>query len=81
MADKKLTPKARDYILTAYMEQLLEEGLEFGGEDSMTKILNHTDFDNLRSSYQRLANAISLEERETFIRCAKSTLKPDCPLL
>jgi hypothetical protein len=81
MSEKKPPAKARDYILTAYVEQLIDEGLDFDGDDARTKILNHTDFDNLRSTYQRLANGISLEERETFIRCVKTTLKPDCPLL
>lgn len=80
MAEKK-TPKSHDYILVAYIEQLIDEGLAFGGEDARAQIINHTDFDNLRSTYQRLANAISSEERETLIRCAKTTLKPDCPLL
>lgn len=80
MADKK-SSKQHDYIMVAYIEQLIDEGLSFDGDDERTKILNHTDFDNLRSTYQRIANAISIEERETLIRCAKTTLKPDCPLL
>lgn len=80
MAEKKTT-RQRDHLLTTYVEQLIEEGLSFEGDDQRTQLLNHTDFDNLRSTYQRLANAISLEERETFIRCIKTTLKPDCPLL
>lgn len=81
MSEKKAAQKQRDYILTAFVDQLIDEGLAFDGEDTRSQILNHTDFDNLRSTYQRLANAISLEERETFIRCVKTTLKSDCPLL
>lgn len=80
MAEKK-QPKSREYILIASMESLIEEGLAFEGEDIRSQLLSHTDFDNVRSTYQRLANAMSTEERETFIRFAKSTLKADCPLL
>lgn len=80
MADKK-TAKPHEYILLATMEQLIEEGLAFDGDDNRTQILSHTDFDNVRSTYQRLANGMSVEERETFVRFAKSTLKSDCPLL
>ncbi len=81
MSERKQPAKAHDYILMTYVEQLIDEGLDFDGEDGRTRILNHTDFDNLRSTYQRLANVMSLEERETFIRCVKTTLKSDCPLL
>jgi hypothetical protein len=80
MAEKKPV-RSREYILLAQMEQLIEEGLAFDGEDLAAQILSHTDFDNVRSTYQRLAGQMSTEERETFIRFAKSTLKADCPLL
>lgn len=80
MVEKK-SARSREYILIASMESLIEEGLAFEGEDIRAQILSHTDFDNLRTIYQRLANAMSSEERETILRAIKSTLKADCPLL
>ena len=80
MGEKKAT-KPREYILVAYMEQLLDEGLTFDGETERDRTLSCVDLNNVRSIFQRLANTLSMEERETLIRFAKSTLKEDCPLL
>lgn len=70
--------KSPFYIVTAPMETLLDDGLQFEGDTDKDRMINMTDFIRVRDMFQRFDQNLTIDHRETLLRVLNSCIKsPD----
>jgi len=60
-----------NYLLTAGIDDLYEDGYRFAGETEKDKIVTQFDFDHFRSILQKPGAQFSKDEVDTLVRCMK----------
>jgi len=75
MASKDQKKDSPAYLIVTPVEELIEEGMQFEGDDEKTRMLNQIDFTRLRTTLQRCAQVITRDAEESLIRCLKCCVK------
>ena len=59
------------YLLTAGIDDLYDDGYRFVGETEKDKIVTQSDFDHFRSILQKTGVQYTKDEIDTLVRCIK----------
>ena len=65
------------YLLTAGIDELYDDGYRFVGDTEKDKIVTQFDFDHFRSVLQKPGVQYTKDEIETLVRCIKLCI--ECP--
>lgn len=79
MAESKKSNRKQDplYLVITPVEQLIDEGMIFEGDNSKDQMLNYADFLAFRGIYTRFETGLSVDERVSLIRSMKQMIKPE----
>ena len=71
MIESQVENERIQYLLTAEIGDLYDDGYRFGGETEKDKIVTQFDFDHFRSILQKPGVQYTKDEVETLVRCIK----------
>lgn len=70
--DKKDLP---GYLIMTQIEELIDDGLTFEGDDEKTRQMNMTDFLRIRELIQRFGSQVTADTHDTLLRTLKTCIK------
>ena len=65
------------YLIFTPIEELIDDGVQFEGDNEKDKIVNQADFIRTRTIILRTAQIITKDEEETLLRYLKLCIKPE----
>lgn len=76
-ATKENKKEKPGYLIFTPIEDLVDDGVQFIGENEKDRIVNQTDFIRTRGLIQRYAQSITKDDEDTLIRYLKLCIKPE----
>jgi hypothetical protein len=76
-ADKKNPKDEPGYLVITPIDQLMDDGIQFDGEDEKERVINQMDFSRIREVLQRFAAQLTPDQNDTLIRYLKLCVKPE----
>jgi hypothetical protein len=71
---KENRKNAPGYLVMTPIEDLIDEGLKFDGDNPKDVLINTFDFSRIREITQKYAQSLTLDEQETLVRVLKTCI-------